>query len=61
MDSLHDARRIERVAALSEAADGTAPLDEATLMAPGLGLTPLVDLLQSARSSDEQSDSQPKQ
>ena len=33
MDSLHDARQIERVAALSEAADGTAPLDEATLMA----------------------------
>ncbi|GHJ58644.1 mycothiol acetyltransferase [Nocardioides sp. OK12] len=33
MDSLHHARQIERVAALSEAADGTAPLDEATLMA----------------------------
>ncbi len=33
MDSLQHARQIERVAALSEAADGTAPLDEATLMA----------------------------
>ncbi|ANH38155.1 Mycothiol acetyltransferase [Nocardioides dokdonensis FR1436] len=33
MDSLQDARHIERVAALSEAADAAAPLDEATLMA----------------------------